>query len=77
MIKSISNKICEICEICENNLTFESILKCIFDEYNLTMNPNQYVLIGSTVRSYLSYLYDEGKVEYEFKNNQMLWKKIE
>lgn len=74
MIKSISNK---ICEICENNLTFESILKCIFDEYNLTMNPNQYVLIGSTVRSYLSYLYDEGKVEYEFKNNQLLWKKIE
>lgn len=74
MIKSISNK---ICEICENNLTFESILKCIFDEYNLTMNPNQYVLIGGTVRSYLSYLYDEGKVEYEFKNNQMLWKKIE
>ena len=74
MIKGISNK---ICEICENNLTFESILKCIFDEYNLTMNPNQYVLIGSTVRSYLSYLYDEGKVEYEFKNNQMLWKKIE
>lgn len=74
MIKGISNK---ICEICENNLTFESILKCIFDEYNLTMNPNQYVLIGGTVRSYLSYLYDEGKVEYEFKNNQMLWKKIE
>lgn len=74
MIKSISNK---ICEICENNLTFESILKCIFDEYNLTMNPNQYVLIGGTVRSYLSYLYDEGKVEYEFKNNQLLWKKIE
>lgn len=66
----------EILKICETEKTFEEILKEIFDNYNLTMNPNQYVLIGSTIKSYLSYLYDEGKILYEFKENKMFWKKI-
>ena len=70
-IKEVADKICSICE----NRTYEEILKCIFDEYNLEMNPNQYVLIGSTIKSYLSYLYDENKLTYEFNNNKMLWKK--
>ena len=66
----------KICNACSNEMTFEEILKYIFDEYNLVMNANQYVLIGSTIKSYLSYLYDEGKICYEFKNNKMLWKKV-
>ncbi len=73
-IKEVADKICNICE-CE--ITYEEILKCVFDEYNLEMNPNQYVLIGSTIKSYLSYLYDENKLTYEFNNNKMLWKKLE
>ena len=71
-IEEVSNK---IYNICEKERTFEEILKCIFDEYNLIMNANQYVLVGSTVRSYLSYLYDKERIEYKFENNQMLWKK--
>ena len=38
------------------------------------MNTNQYVLIGSSIKSYLAYLCDEGKLNYEFKENKMLWK---
>ena len=72
-IEEIIDKILQICEI---EKTFEEILKEIFDSYNLIMNPNQYVLIGSTIKSYLSYLYDEGKISYEFKENKMFWKKI-
>ncbi len=67
---------CKILECCKKEATFEEILKYIFDEYNLIMNPNQYVLIGSTIRSYLSYLYDEGKITYEFIENKMIWKTI-
>ncbi len=68
-------EICEkICEICKKEKTFEEILKSIFDEYSLTINPNQYVLIGSTVRSYLSYLLEENRLNYEFKENRMVWK---
>ena len=71
-IKEIINK---ILNYCENEVTFENILKFIFDEYKLEMNANQYVLIGSTIKSYLSYLYDEGMLTYEFKNNKMIWKR--
>ena len=73
-INEISNK---ICEACNEEKTFEEILKFVFDEYNLIMNPNQYVLIGSTVKSYLSYLCDESKISYEFKDNKMVWKKVD
>ena len=70
-VMEISNR---ICEICEEEKIFEEILKIIFDEYKLTLSSNQYVLIGSTIRSYLSYLYEEEKLTYEFKDNRMYWK---
>lgn len=80
LIEINKNKIQEIIEkiynICKEEKTFEDILKNVFDEYKLTMNVNQYVLVGSTIKSYLSYLYDENKLKYEFKNNEMLWKQI-
>ena len=66
--------ISKIYNICKEEKTFEQILKNIFDEYNLNMDTNQYVLVGSTIKSYLSYLFDENKLTYEFKENQMLWK---
>ncbi len=61
---------------CKNEMTFEDILKYIFDEYNLIMNANQYVLVGSTIKSYFSYLLDENKLCYEFKDNKMVWKQV-
>lgn len=80
LIKINRNKIQEILEeiynYCENNVSFEEILKYIFDKYSLVMNANQYVLIGSTIRSYLSYLCDENKITYDFVDNKMIWKKI-
>lgn len=54
--------------------TFEEILKFLFDKYELVMNPGQYVLVGSTVRSYLSWLYGIGRLRYEFDENKMIWK---
>ncbi len=70
-INEISNK---IYEICSTPKTFETILKEVFEYYNLVMNAGQYVLVGSTVKSYLSYLADENRLTYEFENNQMFWK---
>lgn len=72
--KKVYEIIDSIYSACKEAKTFEEILKYIFDKYNLAMNANQYVLVGSTIKSYLSYLYDEEKICYEFKNNQMLWK---
>jgi len=74
------NKINEVLniiyEFCKNSSTFEEILKNIFDKYNLVMNANQYVLVGSTIKSYLSYLYDENKISYEFIDNKMIWNQV-
>lgn len=71
-ILEISNKIYNLC----NDKTFEEILKEIFVEYQLEMNLNQYVLVGSTIRSYLAYLCDENKISYKFEDNKMIWTKI-
>lgn len=78
IINANRNKVKEISStiysLCENEITFENLLKKVFDFYGLTMNVNQYVLIGSTIRSYLSYLHEEGKVQFEFIENKMIWK---
>lgn len=74
------DKVLEIADEIENALTtpmcFEALLKKIFDDYNLTMNFEQYVLVGSTVKSYLSYLKDNGTITAHFTDNQLLWEKI-
>lgn len=65
----------KIMEFCETEKTFEEILKHMFDIYNRTININQFVLLGSVVRAYLSYLYNEGRMDYSFHENQMFWKR--
>jgi len=65
-----------ITTLCERPLCFESILKALFEEYALTMNFEQYVLVGSTVRSYLSWLKDTGRITVDFDDNMLLWHRI-
>ncbi len=60
--------------LCKEPACFESILQKLFDDYGLTMNFEQYVLVGSTVRSYLAWLKDTGKVYALFEHNSLLWK---
>lgn len=73
------NKVLEIAQqiqsILEAPMCFETLLKQIFDQYKLTMNFEQYVLVGSTIRSYLSWLKDNEKIEADFKENLLIWKR--
>lgn len=64
----------DIITICEHPLNFEAILKQLFDKYSLTMTYEQYVLVGSTVKSYLAWLKDKGKIITYFEDNILLWK---
>lgn len=77
LIKINKNKINEICtsilSFCQNPATTEEIIKNIFDTYNLQININQYALLGSTIKSYLTYLNNQNKVEYFFKDNLLYW----
>ena len=60
-------------EICHTPKTQEQVLKAVFDRYGLSMDFNQYVLVGSTIRSYLSWLLDRGEVAAEFTGNTLVW----
>ncbi len=64
-----------ITNICQEPLCFETILQRLFTNYGLTMNFEQYVLVGSTVRSYLAWLKDNGRVNSLFENNMLLWQR--
>ena len=63
-----------ICDLCREPAIFEELLKKICDAYGLALNFEQYVLVGSTVRSYLTYLRGEGRVQPEFAENRLLWR---
>ena len=63
----------KITELCGEPLCFEVILQRLFTDYGLAMNFEQYVLVGSTIRSYLAWLKDTGKIIARFENNMLLW----
>ena len=62
-----------ILDICREPLCFEVILQRLFARYSLVMNYEQYVLVGSTVRSYLSWLKDTGRLQAGFEDSMLLW----
>lgn len=62
-----------IMSACIEPTTFERVLQRLFVDYHLTMTYEQYVLIGSTVRSYLSWLRDKEKMNAYIENNTLLW----
>ena len=66
----------KITALCIEPIYFEMILQKLFTEYNLSMNFEQYALVGSTVRSYLSWLKDTGRINARFENNILLWERI-
>ncbi len=65
-----------ILSICGEPVCFECILQGVFKSYGLSMSFEQYVLVGSTVRSYLSWLKDTGKMSAEFQDNMLLWQRV-
>ena len=65
----------KITDICQQPLCFEAILQRLFADYALAMNFEQYVLVGSTVRSYLAWLKDAGRLNSLFENNMLLWQR--
>lgn len=73
-------KVLEILDVvrslCREPKMFEDILQGLFAHYQLTMDFSQYVLVGSTLRSYLAYLLDTGGAEAAFSDNRLLWRAV-
>lgn len=60
-------------DICAVPSTFEEILKAVFDRLGHTLNWIQYVLVGCTLRSYLSSMLDKGELVTLIQENRLLW----
>ena len=54
--------------------TAEELLTEVANANGISMKLPQYVLIGCTLRSFLTYLYAEERITYEIADNKMLWK---
>lgn len=80
LIKLNRDKIYEICnkvlELATEPITFEVLLQKLFSHYDLRMSIRQHSLVGSTVRSYLSYLKNKGEIDVVIDDNLILWKTI-
>lgn len=62
-----------IVELCADPLSSEMLLKQLFDEYGLELTLDQYVLVGSTVRSYLAWLNHTGRIVPVLGDNMLRW----
>lgn len=65
-----------ILALCAEPVMFESVLQRLFQVYGLTMDFEQYALVGSTVRSYLSWLKETGRLEAIFDDGRLLWRSL-
>ena len=65
-----------ILEICREPLPADGIIQRVFISYGLMMTIEQYVLIGSTVRSYLAWLKDRGEIGIEISDSMVVWRRI-
>ena len=63
-------------ELCTEPRGSEELLRLLFDHYGLSLDWSQYVLVGSTLRSYLTFLLERGELEAIFDQNRLLWRRI-
>ena len=64
-----------ILSLCAEASCFETVLRGVFHAYGLTLSMEQYVLVGSTVRSFLSWHKDAGRLQVHFTDNRLLWER--
>lgn len=75
-IKKVYEVADKISEICETAVSFDLLLQRLFKAYGLTMNFQQYALVGSTVRSYLVWLMEKGRIASRIEDEMLLWESV-
>ena len=61
-----------ILELCAEAMTPESLTASLADSYGLELNHTQYALLGSTLRSYVSWLAERGLVATRLEANRLI-----
>ncbi len=77
LVKINRDKVYEIEQIiksiCSIPQTIDEIIRSVFMKFNLGMNIEQYVLVGSTIKSYLSWMKDRGILGYSTDDYIIKW----
>lgn len=72
-VQEIADQILDLCAV---PMCFEDVLQQLFRTYHLVMDMQQYALVGSTVRSYLAWLKNAGRLDIEFTDGKLLWRAV-
>ncbi len=62
-----------ICLICREPSSSDEVIRLVFRSYGLQMTMQQYVLVDSTVRSYLSWLRNSGRIGVRAEDDMIIW----
>jgi len=62
-----------VSSICSRPSTFEEILAELCRVFAIDLDAGQYVLVGGTLRAYLTWLRDRGVLSPSFDGGRMLW----
>ena len=65
-----------IVSLCAEPCTAEDLLAKLFAAYHLTMTFQQHALVGSTLRSYLTWLKRNGRVTAQIQGNSLVWQAV-
>lgn len=72
-ITYLKNMIDMILDICKNKRTFDSILQFVCEKKNINLNIENYYLICSTIRSFISYLINNNLIIIRFDNYNLYY----
>ena len=61
---------------CSRPVGFEEILAELCARFAVDLDPSQYVLVGGTLRAYLTWLRDREVLRPSFAGGRMLWNKV-
>jgi len=59
--------------ICREAQDTDAVIRQVFETWGLAMSMEQYVLVGSTVRSFLSWLHGQGRMSLVIEGSRLLW----
>lgn len=60
----------------EKPICFDNLLAKVIEYYKIRLTNEQYILVGSTLHCYLGWMKNQGFIDFEIKENTLLWKKV-
>lgn len=76
-VESVNGIANDILEKLSAPMPVEKLLKALLDDRNMSCDFSALSMIGSAVRSYLSYLQDSGAVTADCSKNKIYWQRVD